>query len=100
MKVLEDSKVFFKGQKQLYDCYSSFGSEYEDTGLHTYLQEKGVTSVFVLGLAFDYCVKSTAISAATLKYSSSILMTGTKSVAAESELKAREECEKAGVVLI
>ena len=46
------------------ESYSGFGSEFEDTGLTKKLKELDVVSVYSCGLAYDYCVGSTAESAA------------------------------------
>lgn len=41
-----------------------FGTNPEDTGLLKILKEHDIKTVFVVGLALDYCVKSTAVDAA------------------------------------
>ena len=45
------------------DSYSAFGNDLENTNLKSILFENGVTDVYCCGLAFDYCVGSTAESA-------------------------------------
>jgi nicotinamidase/pyrazinamidase len=54
--------VVRKGFRRGIDSYSAF---YENdhttpTGLVGYLRERGLTNVFVVGLAFDFCVRYTA----------------------------------------
>jgi nicotinamidase/pyrazinamidase len=54
--------VLRKGTDRLIDSYSAF---YENdrktpTGLVGYLRERGVTRVFLAGLAFDFCVRYSA----------------------------------------
>jgi nicotinamidase/pyrazinamidase len=54
--------VVRKGFRRAIDSYSAF---YENdhttpTGLVGYLRERGLTNVFVAGLAFDFCVRYTA----------------------------------------
>ena len=46
-----------KGQEKMKDQYSGFGNP----DLKASLLEKGITRVFVVGLAYDYCVGETAI---------------------------------------
>lgn len=48
-----------KGENPLIDSYSAFKDNAGDalTGLDTYLRNKGVTELDVLGLATDYCVR-------------------------------------------
>ncbi|HNL06271.1 MAG TPA: bifunctional nicotinamidase/pyrazinamidase [Chitinophagales bacterium] len=62
--------IFPKGTDPSIDSYSGFfdNSKRKATGLHEYLQEKGVTEVYVVGLATDYCVKYTALDSAALGY--------------------------------
>jgi nicotinamidase-related amidase len=71
-------KVFLKGWEK--ECYSPFGSEYEDTGLNAYLKSLGITDIIVVGLALDYCVKNAIISASALGYKSHLIVSGTRAV--------------------
>jgi len=71
-------KAFLKGWKK--ECYSPFGSEYEDTGLDAYLKSLGITDIIVLGLALDFCVKNAIVSASELRYKSHLIVSGTRAV--------------------
>ncbi len=55
-------RVFRKGQNPLVDSYSAFfdNAKQGDTGLSAFLKERGVTQLYLVGLATDYCVKFTA----------------------------------------
>lgn len=55
-------------QRQQVDSYSGFFDNYKDraTGLGDELVKRGVTDVFVCGLAYDYCAGSSACDAAEL----------------------------------
>ncbi len=57
------SKVFVKGTDPGIDSYSGFfdNGHRKSTGLGEYLKEQGVTELYVLGLATDYCVKFTVL---------------------------------------
>jgi nicotinamidase/pyrazinamidase len=57
------TKIFQKGTDPAIDSYSGFfdNGHRKPTGLADYLLEKGVSQVFVMGLATDYCVKFTAL---------------------------------------
>jgi nicotinamidase/pyrazinamidase len=59
------ARVFQKGTDPAIDSYSGFydNGHRRSTGLGEYLRERGVTDVFVMGLATDYCVKFTALDA-------------------------------------
>jgi len=53
---------FFKGTQDKDDGYSAF--EAMNLDLTAFLWEKGVTDLYIGGLATDYCVKATALDAA------------------------------------
>jgi nicotinamidase-related amidase len=75
-------KAFLKGWKK--ECYSPFGSEFEDTGLDAYLKSLGITDIIVVGLALDYCVKNCIMSASTLGYKSHLIVSGTRAVISDN----------------
>jgi len=60
------AKIFPKGADAGVDSYSGLfdNGHRKSTGLGEWLKAKGVTEVFVCGLATDYCVKFTALDAA------------------------------------
>lgn len=91
-----------KGQELDVDSYSAFfdNARRRDTGLQSTLKEHGITDVDVVGLAFDYCVKATALDAASLGYRTCVLLQGTRSVEPSSEAQVLSELEKAGVVCV
>ena len=63
-------RVFRKGMDPLTDSYSGFfdNGHRKATGLEEYLKGRGVDSVYVCGLATDYCVKFTALDAVQLGF--------------------------------
>lgn len=63
-------RIFQKGTDPGIDSYSGFfdNGRKKATGLGDYLHEKGVTDVYVCGLATDYCVKFTALDALSLGF--------------------------------
>lgn len=64
------SRIFQKGTDPAIDSYSGFfdNGHRKATGLGDFLRERGVTDVYVLGLATDYCVKFTALDARRLGF--------------------------------
>ena len=64
------AQVFTKGTDPAIDSYSGFfdNGHRQATGLGDYLQGKGVTDVYVAGLATDYCVKFTVLDALKLGF--------------------------------
>lgn len=96
-------EVFVKGFLPERDSYSGFGGYNEPNingaSLEAYLKEQGVEEVTVVGLALDYCVKSTAIDAHRLGFKSTVVLEGTRPVNVNPEDgdKAVEEMQAAGV---
>ena len=76
------TKVFVKGTDVTIDSYSGFfdNGHRKATGLGDYLKEKGVTEVFVMGLATDYCVKFTALDAIELGFATSLIEDASRGV--------------------
>ena len=79
------------------DSYSGFGTPPEDTGLNQKLQDEGITTVYVVGLAYDYCVGSTARDSAKNGYKTYVIMDGTKSIAEDSTKKMDDVLNELGV---
>jgi len=81
--------IIKKGQNRWVDSYSGFGDssknkDFENTGLHEILSEKGIEEVHIVGLAFDYCVAYTAKDAAALGYSVKVFTDLTKGISQDS----------------
>lgn len=55
-------------------------SAFDGTNLHERLQQRGVTRLFVVGLATDYCVKATALDGLSLGYETIVLADATQPV--------------------
>jgi len=73
-----DLYIFKKGNMPHYHPYSGFGEQVDDgTGnseLKAFLDEKGVTETYIVGLALDYCVKDTAIDSALAGYDTFVIV--------------------------
>jgi nicotinamidase/pyrazinamidase len=67
--------------------------------LADYLKNKGITSVFICGLALDYCVKFTALDAQSLGFETFVLTDATRAVNLHPEdgIRALEELQAAGI---
>lgn len=91
-----------KGLDRDVDSYSAFfdNARRRDTGLQGTLREHEITAVDVVGLAFDYCVKATALDAASLGFQTRVLLQGTRSVLPSSEAQVFSELSEAGVACI
>ena len=104
---LDDSaigKIFPKGTESGIDSYSGFfdNGHRKSTGLGDYLKDKGVSDVYVLGLATDYCVKFTALDAAELGFSTYVIEDACRGVNLEpgDVDKAKDEMRAAGINII
>jgi nicotinamidase/pyrazinamidase len=76
------ARVFQKGMDPEIDSYSGFfdNGQRIGTGLDTYLREQGVTHVYVVGLALDYCVKFTAMDARRIGFETTLIVDASRSV--------------------
>ena len=97
------ARVFQKGVDREIDSYSGFfdNGHAKDTGLASYLRQQGVDSVYVLGLATDYCVKFTALDAVSLGFRTHLILDGCRGVnlRPDDTQRAVEEMKAAGVSL-
>jgi nicotinamidase/pyrazinamidase len=91
-----------KGYNPNIDSYSAFFENDHETptGLHGYLQTRGVTYIDLVGLATDFCVSFSALDAAKLGYKTRIFENLTKAIDLGGSLeKARASMIAAGVTL-
>lgn len=95
LDVARVDKVLRKGTNARVEMYSGFYDPFtkprvEDSGLAEILREKGITHVYVVGLAYDYCVSSTARDAAKEGFVTYVVEEGTRAV----DAGAWAECTK------
>ncbi|MCG8317865.1 MAG: bifunctional nicotinamidase/pyrazinamidase [Cytophagales bacterium] len=98
------TKIFYKGENPDIDSYSGFfdNGKRKKTGLAEYLKSKGVDTVYIVGLATDFCVKFTALDAVDLGFETYVIKDATRAINLqpgdfEASLKAME---RAGVKVI
>ncbi|PTX96102.1 bifunctional nicotinamidase/pyrazinamidase [Spartobacteria bacterium LR76] len=93
--------VFQKGAVRHIDSYSGFFDNGKEraTGLGDYLKEQGVTDLYILGLATDYCVKFTALDAVELGFRTHLVLDACRAVNLQpgDEREAVEAMRQAGV---
>jgi nicotinamidase/pyrazinamidase len=98
------ARVFQKGTDRAIDSYSGFfdNGHRKSTGLGQYLRERGVTDVYVCGLATDFCVKFTSLDAKQLGFETSLIEDASRGVNVKPGDVARavEEMRQAGVRII
>jgi len=76
------ARVFHKGVDADIDSYSGFfdNGHRRSTGLGEYLRDAGVTDVYILGLATDYCVKYSALDALRFGFTTHVIEDGCRGV--------------------
>jgi nicotinamidase/pyrazinamidase len=96
--------VFKKGTNRRIDSYSGFfdNARRQATGLADLLADEGVTSIFLVGLATDYCVKFTALDGVSLGFGTTVIGDCCRGVnlRPDDSRRALEELHAAGVRLI
>ncbi|TKA65964.1 hypothetical protein B0A55_09574 [Friedmanniomyces simplex] len=99
--------VVDKGQDKCVESYSAFGPPFRNprvamSGLEDTLRKAGIKHVFVCGLAWDFCVKATAIDAAEEGFTTYALNDACRGIdsSAEGLAATRKEMEKHGVRVI
>jgi nicotinamidase/pyrazinamidase len=90
--------VFRKGAHSA--AYSGFeGADADGTPLAAWLRYRGITTVDVVGLTTDHCVRATATDAATADFDTRVLLGLTAGVAEDTTRAALDEMRTAGVKL-
>ncbi|MBJ7905192.1 isochorismatase family protein [Streptomyces sp. NPDC004549] len=90
--------VFDKGAYSA--AYSGFeGADENGTDLASWLRERGVEEVDVVGIATDHCVRATALDAAREGFRTHVLLDLTAGVSQETTDRALESLREAGVKL-
>jgi len=97
------AKIFQKGTDPGVDSYSGFfdNGHRHATGMAEWLKTKGVTEVFVCGLATDYCVKFTVLDATGAGFKTHLIEDASRGVNLQpSDVKnAIAEMKHAGAVI-
>ena len=90
--------IFRKGMDKNIDSYSGFfdNGKRKTTGMSAYLKGRGVTTVFVTGLAGDYCVNFTAKDALELGFDATIITNATRSINEDDFLKEMKRFQSMG----
>lgn len=69
------------------------------TNLDEILKAGGITDLYVVGLAYDFCVKHTALDAVELGYKTYVIEDATRS-AADSAEACRDDLREHGVIVV
>jgi nicotinamidase/pyrazinamidase len=95
--------ILRKGFRQHIDSYSAFfeNDRTTPTGLGGYLKERGLSRIFLAGLAYDYCVGYSALDARQLGFEAVIVRDACRAIDLDGSVATIEsEFAKAGAALI
>ncbi|KAK1757804.1 Pyrazinamidase/nicotinamidase [Echria macrotheca] len=98
-------RIIEKGTDPRVEMYSAFydplkAPRVSDSGLAGVLRDAGITHVYVVGLAGDYCVRSTAADAVAEGFVTYVIEEGTKAVDAEGWQACCKEIVDSGVLVV
>jgi nicotinamidase/pyrazinamidase len=101
-KCKKDFYIFKKGNMPHYHPYSGFGEQVDDgsgnSELKVFLDERGVTETYIVGLSLDYCVKDTAIDSALAGYETYVIYDHTMPINPDTD-ETLEILQDAGVIV-
>ncbi len=95
--------ILRKGFRPGIDSYSAFfeNDRETSTGLAGYLRDRGLTRVFLAGLAYDYCVGYSALDARRLGFDAFVLRDACRAIDLNGSVATMErEFTQAGVALL
>ena len=90
--------IFRKGTSLDIDSYSGFydNGHLKATGLTDYLKGRGITDVYVAGLAADYCVYFTAKDAIAEGFNTYVIEDATKPISEDGFVQAKNDLQDKG----
>lgn len=103
-KLLRIENIIYKGTDENIDSYSAFfdNKRLKKTELENFLNKKNIDTLYIMGLATDYCVKYTVFDALSLGYKVFVVVDGCRGVDLEKNTStlALKEMEDMGATLI
>lgn len=100
LRLPESPEIISKGMAYDADSYSAFqGVDRQGRDLATALREKGITHLYVGGLATDYCVKHTVLDALKHGFEVTLLEDAIRGVNEKDSREAIEQMVRAGAKL-
>jgi len=96
--------IIYKGTEMTIDSYSAFfdNNHQHSTGLEQLLCQNGITDLYIVGLATDYCVKFSVLDAIHLGFRTYVIEDACRGVNLKNDdsRNALKEMRKAGAVII
>ena len=95
-----DAIVVTKGQNKKDDGYSAFeGTTADGRTLAEHLRERGITHLYVGGLATDYCVRASVLDARAAGLQVTVYEDGVAGITAETTQRALDDMRRAGAIV-
>lgn len=85
-----------KGADPLDDSYSNF----QETDLESILRKHGIDTIYIVGLATEYCVKETALDGKRRGFNVTVIEDAIRGIDAEDSKKALEEMRREGIIIV
>ena len=101
LKVEHGELIIRKGFHREIDSYSAFfeNDRKTPTGLAGYLRERGLTRLYIVGLATDFCVAYSALDARRLGFEVTVIEAGCRGINVDGSLDAAwRQMQDAGVI--
>lgn len=97
LRLPPDAIVVSKGQDKKDDGYSAFeGTTGDGRTLAEHLRERGVTQLYVGGLATDYCVRASVLDARKAGFDVTLFADGVAGITEDTTRRALDEMRAAG----
>ncbi|GAB5366422.1 hypothetical protein AAMO2058_001142200 [Amorphochlora amoebiformis] len=99
--VEKSDKIVRKGTHQNVDSYSAFfdNDHKTSTEMANILKKNNIGTVYIAGLAFDYCVGFTALDAVAEKLKTTVIYDACRSVAKETAVEMKKKLQDGGIDL-
>jgi nicotinamidase/pyrazinamidase len=100
LSVPDAELILQKGSRVDVDSYSVFleNDHYTTTGLADYLRERGLKRLFLCGLAYDFCVRFSAIDGTALDFECLVIEDACRAVGLPGSVRATDQAfEEAGI---
>lgn len=101
LNIKPENTVIQKGQHEHIDSYSAFlaADGKTATGLTDILRKKGITTVYIVGVATDFCVKYTALDAKKAGFKTHVCTNLCKGIDKDGVQKSHAQMRSAGIVV-
>lgn len=100
--LLKINTIVQKGKNKEFDSYSGFfdNNKKFSTELHSILQKKNISELYIVGIATDYCVKYTVLDAISLGYKVNLIKDACAGINKETVDSALKEMKESGAKII